>query len=266
MNQTHILVAEGESGVLDKITFILESEGFTVHPARTAFAVNSILQDEVIDLAILDILLPDASGFEICRKMKREVRFQNIPVIFITDIIDENNKLNAFKIGADDFLCQPFSMHELVARSKVLLKRIKGNRERFSFQGLDIFFDRHIVEVEEKRVSLSPSEFMVLKVLLEAQGKTIPRETLLEKAWGVESKASLRSVYVAITRLRDKIKPYGNCIRTVTSFGYQWDPDALVATSRMATVFTCLLPCLFNCLISGSFDFIPDLFIASEIV
>lgn len=232
MNQTTVLVTEDDSDILELITYSLESEGFRVHSAKNGMDALSILSDESVDLAILDVMLPDMSGIELCRKIKREERLENIPVLFVTAKDEETDKLIGFKVGADDYLTKPFSPKELVARAKALVKRSKGAKDRFLFRGLEIFFDRHVTEVEGARVNLTPREFMVLKVLIEGQKKTIARATLLERAWGMESKAGLRSVDVTVTRLREKIKPYGKCIRTVTGFGYQWDQDGYVAASE----------------------------------
>jgi two-component system, OmpR family, phosphate regulon response regulator PhoB len=228
MNPTSVLVTEDDSDILELITYSLESEGFRVHAAKTGLDALSILSDESVDLAILDVMLPDMSGIELCRKIKREERLESIPVLFVTAKDEETDKLIGFKVGADDYLTKPFSPKELVARAKALVKRSKGGKDRFMFRGLEIFFDRHVVEVDGTRVSLTPREFMVLKVLIEGQKRTIARATLLERAWGMESKAGLRSVDVSVTRLREKIKPYGKCIRTVTGFGYQWDPEGSV--------------------------------------
>ncbi len=225
MIQTNILVTEDDADILELITYSLETEGFKVYSAKTGEDALSILSDESVDLAVLDVMLPDMSGIELCRKIKREERLETIPVLFVTAKDEETDKLIGFKVGADDYLTKPFSPKELVARVKALVKRSKGGKDSFTFQGLEIFFDRHVVEIDTQRINLTPREFMVLKVLIEGQRKTIPRSTLLERAWGMDSKAGQRSVDVTVTRLREKIKPYGKCIRTVTGFGYQWDAD-----------------------------------------
>jgi DNA-binding response OmpR family regulator len=232
MNPTSVLVTEDDADILELITYSLESEGFRVHSARNGMEALSVLSDESVDLAILDVMLPDMSGIELCRRIKREERLEDIPVLFVTAKDAETDKLIGFKVGADDYLTKPFSPKEMVARAKALVRRSKGGKDRFLYRGLEIHFDGHKVEVEGNRVNLTPREFMVLKVLIEGQKKTIARTTLLERAWGMESKAGLRSVDVTVTRLRDKIKPYGKCIRTVTGFGYQWDPDGFVPVAE----------------------------------
>ena len=226
MSSSHILVLEDNPDILELVTYSLENEGYSVYPAKTGADALSILNDETVDLAILDVMLPDMTGTELCRRMKKEERLRDIPVLFMTAKTEETDKLIGFKVGADDYVCKPFSPKELVARANALIKRSKGGRDNLQFHDLEIFFDRHVTNVEGKRVSLTPREFMVLKVLIEGQGKTIDRSTLLERAWGMDSKSGLRSVDVTVTRVREKIKPYGTCIRTVTGFGYQWDLES----------------------------------------
>jgi len=225
--EAQILVTEDDADILELIAYSLESEGFRVHTARTAGDALSILADESVDLAILDVMLPDMSGTDLCRRMKQKERLEDIPVLFVTAKTEETDKLIGFKVGAEDYLTKPFSPRELVARAQALLKRSRGSKDSFRFRGLIVHFERHVVEIDGHRVALTPREFMVLKVLIEGQRKTIARATLLERAWGMEAKAGLRSVDVTVTRLRDKIRPYNACIRTVTGFGYQWDSDGM---------------------------------------
>ena len=128
MNQTNILVTEDDSDILELIVYSLETEGFRVHAAKTGQDALSILSDESVDLAILDVMLPDMSGIELCRKIKREERLENIPVLFVTAKDEETDKLIGFKVGADDYLTKPFSPKELVARAKALVRRAKAAR------------------------------------------------------------------------------------------------------------------------------------------
>ncbi len=225
MAEAQILITEDDGDILELIAYSLENDGFKVFTARTAADALSVLADEIVDLAILDVMLPDMSGTDLCRKMKQKERLESIPVLFVTAKNEETDKLIGFKVGADDYLTKPFSPRELVARARALIKRSRGSKDTYRFRGLVVQFERHVVENDGERITLTPREFMVLKVLIEGQRKTIARATLLERAWGMEAKAGLRSVDVTVTRLRDKIRPYNSCIRTVTGFGYQWDPD-----------------------------------------
>lgn len=225
MAEAQILVTEDDADILELIAYSLENDGFKVFTARNGTDALSILADESVDLAVLDVMLPDMSGTDLCRRMKQKERLENIPVLFVTAKTEETDKLIGFKVGADDYLTKPFSPRELVARARALIKRSRGSKDTYRFRGLTVFFERHVIEIDGERITLTPREFMVLKVLIEGQRKTIARATLLERAWGMEAKAGLRSVDVTVTRLRDKIRPYNTCIRTVTGFGYQWDSD-----------------------------------------
>jgi DNA-binding response OmpR family regulator len=225
MNGSCVLVVEDDPDILELITYTLENEGCRVFPAKSAAEALAICNDETVDLALLDVMLPDMSGTELCRRMRRGERTEEIPVLFVTAKTEETDKLAGFQVGADDYLTKPFSPRELSARVKALLKRSKGSKEQHRFGGLQIDFARHKLEVDGHGVNLTPLEFKVLKVLIEGRGKTIPRAALLERAWGMDAKAGLRSVDVSVTRLREKLKPHGKCIHTVTGFGYQWDPE-----------------------------------------
>ena len=228
MDGISVLVTEDDADILELITYGLEADGFRVFPAKTGQEALSVLNDESIDLAVLDVMLPDISGTEVCRRMKRDERLERIPVIFLTARNEETDKLVGFKVGADDYVTKPFSPKELAARVHALIRRARGG-EDYVFKALRVTLDSHRVEVEGARVHLSPREFSLLNVLLESKPKTVDRGTLLERGWGMDAKAGLRSVDVAVTRLREKVKPYGSCVRTVTGFGYQWDPDGFTA-------------------------------------
>ncbi len=234
MDGNSVLVVEDDTDILELITYTLDNEGFKVFPAKSAREALAVLNDETVDLAVLDVMLPDMTGTELCRRMRREERMEEIPVLFVTAKTEETDKLEGFRVGADDYLTKPFSPRELAARAKALLKRSKGGKELHRFGGLQLDFSRHKLEVDGREVGLTPLEFKVLKVLIEGRGKTIARAALLERAWGMDAKAGLRSVDVSVTRLRDKLKPYGKCIRTVMGFGYQWDPAAASAIGKAA--------------------------------
>jgi two-component system phosphate regulon response regulator PhoB len=228
VEEPSVLVTEDDADILELITYSLESEGYKVFGAKTGHDALSILSDESVDLALLDVMLPDMSGTELCRRMKKDERMERVPVIFLTARDEESDKLAGFKVGAEDYITKPFSPRELTARVRALIRRARGG-EDYTFQGLRIALDSHRVDVDSKRVHLSPREFSLLKALLEAKPKTVDRSTLLERAWGMDAKAGLRSVDVAVTRLREKLMTYGSCIRTVTGFGYQWDPEGFSA-------------------------------------
>jgi len=223
----NILAVDDDSDILELVRYTLEKEGHKVHFAIDGTEAMGILQDETIDLAILDIGLPGLSGVEICRRMKREERLRTIPVIFVTARTQEADVLIGFQAGADDYVRKPFSPKELLARVNLMLKRSTQEEETYRLQGFEVLFNRHLVTVQGRRLILSQREFGVLQQLILANGRTASREYLLERVWGLDARSGPRSVDIVITRLREKINPFGRLIRTVTGVGYQWDTEAM---------------------------------------
>jgi DNA-binding response OmpR family regulator len=226
MHNKNILVVEDETDLLELISYQLTEEGYNVFKASDGDEALSTLHDEVIDLALLDIMLPSYSGTDLCKKIKRDDRLKSIPVIFLTAKGQEEDVLRGFQLGADDYLTKPFSVNILLARIEAILNRTQGNKGNYQLGDLHYLPDRHIVKIAGSRVSMTPRELKVLDILIKQKNKTVSRSTLLEKGWGLESTSGLRSVDIIITRIRSKIKPYGRCIQTVTGFGYQWDEES----------------------------------------
>jgi len=230
----NILVVDDDADILELIRYTLDKEGHKVFIAQDSTEAWGILNDETIDLAVLDIGLPGMSGTELCRRMKREERLKTTPVIFATARTQENDILIGFHAGAEDYIRKPFSPKELLARVHTLLKRTTHADECYRLQGLEVFFDRHIVKINQERVNLSHREFGVLHSLILSGGRTASRNQLLERVWGLDARSSPRSVDIVITRIREKIRPFHHCIRTVQGIGYQWDPES--SSSEIAIV------------------------------
>jgi two-component system alkaline phosphatase synthesis response regulator PhoP len=223
--QDTILIVEDETDILELMKFNLEREGFQVLTASSGNDAMSILHDEVIDLAILDVMLPEFSGTEICRRMRSDERLGNVPVLFVTARSEENDVLHGFQSGGDDYLPKPFSPKVLLARVEALLKRSRGDRHHYISGKFEFYTNRHIVKIDGERVQLTSREFAVLGILIRNRNRTVSRNALLERGWGMETTSGPRSVDIIITRIRSKIGRYGDCIRTVTGFGYQWDEE-----------------------------------------
>jgi two-component system, OmpR family, alkaline phosphatase synthesis response regulator PhoP len=225
MDKETILIAEDDRDIANLIKYHLEREGFKVFYAASGMDALSILMDEVIDLAVLDIQLPEVSGLDICRKIRDDDRMHSMPVMMVTAKTGENDVLMGFHNGADDYVTKPFSPKELVARIQALIKRTKGDAESYRKDDLEIFFNRHMAKINGNKVTLTPLEFKVLELLIRNKNRTVSRNSLLERVWGMDTTSSQRSVDIVITRIRTKIKPYGKLIRTITSFGYQWEDE-----------------------------------------
>ena len=225
MSSETILIVDDEPDVLELLRFNLESEDYKVFQASEGTEALSILRDELIDLAVLDVMLPGFSGFDICKRMRADDRLREIPVIFLTARAAEGDMLDGFESGGDDYLTKPFSPKVLMAHVHAHLNRKRGGSESYRLEALELFFDRHLLKISGTRIDLSPREFAVMNALVQRRNRTVDRNTLLERGWGMETTSSPRSVDIVITRLRAKLARYGDCIRTVTSYGYQWDEE-----------------------------------------
>lgn len=227
MATERILVLEDDPDILELVVHSLRKAGFKAFPARNGLEAMSIMADERLDLAVLDVMLPDLPGTEICRRLRESERHKAVPVVFLTARTEEHDRIYGFTVGGDDYVSKPFSPRELVARVQAILRRTTGSisGERLEVGDLTIDLDRRQVRVKEAALGLTFKEFEVLKALVVAKGRAVERLHLLEEVWGMESTSGPRSVDVAITRLREKLGPYARCVHTVTGLGYQWDPD-----------------------------------------
>jgi len=227
MATERILVLEDDPDILDLTVHALRKAGFRTFAARTGSEALSILSDERLELAILDVMLPDLPGTEICRRMRESERHRAVPVVFLTARTEEHDRIYGFSVGGDDYVAKPFSPRELVARVQAILRRTTGSisGERLRVGDLAVDLDRRQVHIGESQVNLTFKEFEVLRALVVAKGRAVERLHLLEEVWGMESTSGPRSVDVAITRLREKLGTYSRGVHTVTGLGYQWDPD-----------------------------------------
>jgi DNA-binding response OmpR family regulator len=227
MATERILVLEDDPDILDLTVHALRKAGYRTFAARTGSEALSILADERLELAILDVMLPDLPGTEICRRMRESERHRAVPVVFLTARTEEHDRIYGFSVGGDDYVAKPFSPRELVARIQAILRRTTGSisGERLRVGDLVVDLDRRQIRIGESPVNLTFKEFEVLRALVVAKGRAVERLHLLEEVWGMESTSGPRSVDVAITRLREKLGTYAKCVHTVTGLGYQWDPD-----------------------------------------
>jgi two-component system alkaline phosphatase synthesis response regulator PhoP len=232
MKNESILVVDDEEDILELMAYNLIKEGYKVYKALNGSEALAILQDDVIDMAILDVMLPGISGMEICRKIRENEKTKNILVLFVTAKSGEMDELNGFLSGGDDFLTKPFSPRILTARVDALFNRLQRNRNNYNLEDFEISFDRHIIRIGEKRIPVTPREFAVLSIMIKQRNRTVDRNTILERGWGVYTNSGPRSVDIVITRIRAKIGKYGVCIRTVTGYGYQWDEELFTQNSK----------------------------------
>ncbi len=221
----HILVVEDDPTIAEFLKVGLKYEGFDViHSANAKECLNTIKRGG-IDLVILDILLPDMNGFEVCKK----IRFSNsdIPVIMVTVKNDIKDKIEGLNVGADDYITKPFSFDELLARIKAVLRRYAklDKKLEISSSGIVLNLETHEVYVDSKPVSLTPTEFSLLEVFMKNPQKVFTRDVLIETIFGYDYIGQTNVVDVHISNLRDKIKDKpAKLIVTVYGLGYKFQP------------------------------------------
>jgi two-component system alkaline phosphatase synthesis response regulator PhoP len=222
-----ILVVEDEKNIRELIKFNLENAGFEVLTANDGQEALEQLSDE-IDLVVLDLMLPQIDGMEVCRRMRGSEELRQIPIIMLTAKGEEVERILGLEMGADDYMTKPFSPRELIARIKAIFRRIKEfkadtselKEEIIDLGDLKLDIPRHEVIYQEQKIVLTPKEFELLRYLIINQGRVLSRDLLLEKIWGYEYAGDTRTVDVHIRRLRKKIS--SDYIATVRGVGYKF--------------------------------------------
>lgn len=226
MRKKNILVVEDEKDLVKLIRYNLEKDNLKVTAARDAETALKLARTSRPDLILLDIMLPKMDGLEFLRTIRPQVQ---IPIILLSAKRNEMDRILGLKLGADDYMVKPFSVGELQARIAGHLKRSAGVaaggavKQSAAVGGIEMDFERHEILVRGKPAYLAPKEFAILKLLIEANGKVLSREQLLEIIWGHEQDIELetRTVDQHIARLRRKLGPEKTRITTVPNFGYQ---------------------------------------------
>jgi two-component system phosphate regulon response regulator PhoB len=223
----NILLVEDEKSIVTLIKYNLEKEGFKVFCSETGEDALKIIKEKTPDLVILDWMLPDTSGIDVCRQIKIDKKFKNIPVLILTAKGEPDDKIKGLEVGADDYVTKPFNNKELLLRVKSLIKRSKPSL----LEDLGIFKDLKIDRItrkvfrENKEIKLGPIEYKLLDFLIKSPQRVYSREQLLNNVWGENINVETRTVDVHIRRLRKAINidKKNDLIRTVRSSGYSLD-------------------------------------------
>ncbi len=227
MSQPKILIVDDEKNIVEAIRYNLEKAGFRTLTAADGKRALELARRELPDLITLDVMLPEHDGWEVCRLLRQDPRTRRIPVVMLTVKGDESDTIVGLELGADDYMTKPFSPKELVARVKAILRRAKepASEETVTAGGLRVDFGKHLVWVKDKPVELTAKEFELLRALLEAKGRVLGREFLLDRVWGLEQSLEIetRTVDVHIGQLRKKLKGEAKRLVTVKGTGYRFD-------------------------------------------
>lgn len=225
--QPYVLVAEDEESLVELLTYNLKAEGFRVDSVVDGGDVMMRLDEELPDLLLLDWMLPNLSGIEICRQIRRNSGLRNLPVVMLTARGAEEDKIRGLDAGADDYLPKPFSVKELIARLRAVLRRTRPVlAERRIVRGsIELDLDTHRVNRDGADVHLGPTEFRLLRHFMEHAGRVQSRGQLLDAVWGRDAEVEERTVDVHIRRLRLAMNNDNgeDIIRTVRSAGYAFE-------------------------------------------
>ncbi|MCW8970042.1 MAG: phosphate regulon transcriptional regulator PhoB [Rhodospirillales bacterium] len=224
-----ILIIEDDPALVEVIRYNLEQAGFEAIIALDGDEGLLLIKEEAPDLAVVDWMLPKMSGVDLCRRVRATPGAKDLPMIMLTARGEESDKVRGLDAGADDYMVKPFSPRELVSRINAVLRRSRpeGAGENLEYGGIVMDLASHKVARDGAPIKLGPTEFRLLKVLMERPGRVFSREQLLDRAWGRDIHVELRTVDVHVRRLRKALNDGGatDIIRTVRSAGYAIDTD-----------------------------------------
>ena len=223
----HVLVVEDEDALASLLQYNLDKEGYLVAVAIDGEDALMQIDEQLPDLVVLDWMLPKVSGVEVCRRLRARPETRSLPIIMLTARGEETDRIRGLDTGADDYVVKPFSMSELAARIRAVLRRIRPGLAEDTLHHGDIVVDRvaHRVRRADKEIHLGPTEFRLLDYLMQHPGRVFSREQLLNAVWGSDVYVEARTVDVHIGRLRKALNQTqeGDPIRTVRSAGYSLD-------------------------------------------
>ena len=218
-----IYVVEDDTDILEIETFALKNSNYEVRGFENAKDFYKVVEENVPDLAILDVMLPDEDGLQIVSKLRSNPKTKSLAIIMVTAKTTEIDKVKGLDIGADDYLAKPFGVMELIARVKALLRRSGGIKEQlkvFRLDGLLLDDDKHVVSVDGHNCELTFKEYELLKMFLDNVGIVLRRENIMNHIWGTDYSGETRTVDMHIKTLRQKLGDAGNRIKTIRNVGY----------------------------------------------
>lgn len=220
-----ILIVDDEPDVADLVAYHLRAKGYQVETVNDPTASIGAARSFLPDLLILDIMMPDLNGMQICRIIRADPRLRQVPIIFLTAKAEENDRISGFETGCDDYICKPFSTKELVLRVQSILRRVSDEApaEAKHLQAGQIVLDieRHEVTLHGRAVELTATEFKLLRLLMERRGRVQTREHLLINVWNYETEIETRTVDTHVRRLREKLGSEADWIETIRGVGYR---------------------------------------------
>ena len=220
-----ILLVDDEPDLLELVRVNLHQEGYEVETAEGGHEALAMLRRSPPDLVILDLMLPDLSGTEICRQVRQDARLASLPIIMLTAKADELDRVVGLELGADDYVTKPFSPRELALRVRAVLRRntpTDATLRALSHGSLSIDPERHRCSVDGEEITLTAKEFELLRNLMERPGRVLSRDRLLEAVWGSDVVVTTRTIDTHMKRLREKLGTASELIETIRGVGYRF--------------------------------------------
>ncbi len=220
-----ILIVDDEPDVVDLLVFSLQKAGYKTLTARDGNAALQKARDELPTLVVLDLMLPERDGSDVCRQLKADPKTAAIPVIMLTAKAEEVDRIVGLELGADDYITKPFSPRELALRVKSVLRRASGKPESsevLKHNDLIVDLAKHEASIKGKKIDLTATEFKLLVMLLERRGRVQTRDALLTDVWGYEGDVDTRTVDTHVRRLREKLGKVADAIETIRGVGYRF--------------------------------------------
>ncbi len=221
---TRILVVEDDRDIAELVGRYLEKSGYTPELIASGHEALRIIAARPPDLIVLDLMLPQVDGLEVCRVVRSNALTAAIPIIMLTARAEESERIVGLELGADDYIAKPFSPNELVARVRALLRRVRrdpGAAGRLTYGRIVVDTERHTVALDGEPAVLTAKEFLLLSYLLVHRGRVLSRDALLTDVWGYKYTGGTRTVDVHVRRLREKLPPLSDAIVTIKQFGYK---------------------------------------------
>ena len=231
MANEKILVVDDEENIAELISYNLTSNGYKVIIANNGNDAVKLAVEEKPNLILLDLMIPGKDGYDVCKEIRSNSEIRNTPIIMLTAKSEELDKILGLELGADDYITKPFSVRELLARVKAVLRRFSISEPESNilvFGNLTADFDKREILVNDKKLDLTLKEFELLEILIRNKGKILTRDTLLDKIWGYEYIGETRTVDVHIRYLRKKIElddKNPKLIETIRGVGYRFNPN-----------------------------------------
>jgi DNA-binding response OmpR family regulator len=225
-----ILVAEDDRDIAELIARYLQKAGWHPHVAASGDEALAFARQHPLDLAILDVMLPGISGFDLCRTLRATERTAKLPIIMLTARAEESDRIVGLELGADDYIAKPFSPNELVARVRAVSRRSRRDDRETALRYGPIAVDlaRHVVHENGREVRLTAKEFLLLEYLMRHKGRVLSRDLLLNDVWGYTYTGGTRTVDVHVRRLREKLPVLVDALVTVKQFGYKLVEESAV--------------------------------------